>query len=112
MILDREDLLKLETEYGVGFSTVIKCYTSLISVPCVECEGKNKLFSCLELLIQSGINNNFKQKEMEQSEESNDSKSFEYSLSDALYRIYEDDSLPYLCDEYKIENSLLSEIAL
>ena len=106
MEIDREKILQLDSEYEIGFSTIMKYYTTLISIPCVQKEGEDKCFECLETLIQDRISSDFMQKEYEKNGYSGEYKSFDYSLSDALYRIYEEEAIPYLSTEYIEEHDL------
>jgi hypothetical protein len=84
----------------------MKYYTMLISIPCVQEKGEDRCFECLETLIQDRISSDFLQEQYEQNGYTGEYKSFEYSLSDALYRIYEEDALPYLSNEYKEQHDI------
>ena len=103
MRIEQEKLLELESEYQVSFSTIMYYYTVLLETPCVQRNGDELLVDCLETLIQSRISAEFKQKQYENQGEY---MSFEYSLSDALYRVYDEEAIPYLCEEYKEEKGL------
>lgn len=108
MEIDKDRLLELESEYEISFSTIMRYYTLLMSIPCVKERDEEQLYLCLETLIQDRVTTEFKQEEMNRNGETGVYKSLEYSVSDALYRIYEDEAIPYLCDEYKAERNLSS----
>ncbi len=117
MMIDREKLLELESEYEIGFSEILKYYTALKSIPCVERGSEENFSDCLETLIQDRISNSFKKEQMlnNRFDEKNimfTQKSLEYSISDALYRIYDEDAIPYLTEEYKQERQLESAAVL
>ena len=107
MEIDKNKLLQLGDDYEVSFSLVMHYYTLLMDIPCVQRGGEDRFLECLETLIQSRITAEFKDEEQETIKNGYDEyMSFEYSLSDALYRIYEDEALDYLCDEYKEQHEL------
>ncbi len=117
MMLDEEKLLELKNEYEISFSNLLKYYTALKSIPCVE-RGSEELFAdCLETLIQDRVSNSFKREQMLNSgynvkEISYASKRLDYSISDALYRIYDEEAIPYLTEQYKRERKIKSGIVL
>ena len=100
-MIDKKKLLQLEKDYEIGFSEIVKYYTLLMNIPCVQRGGEDRCLECLETLIQDRVSVDFKQKETAQFGVIDEYKSFDYSMSDALYRIYEEESLPFLCEEYK-----------
>lgn len=110
MMLDEEVLLELESEYEISFSTIMKYYTILKDIPCVTGGSEYNLRECLELLIQDRISNSFIIKEQDNKKDAlKVQKSLEYSISSALYEIYEEKSIPYLCDEFIQERDIDEE---
>lgn len=117
MMIDEEKLLELENEYEMSFSEIMKYYTSLKSIPCVERGSEESFMDCLETLIQDRVSDSFKKEQMLNSGLNENyvmdaQKSLEYSISDALYRVYEDEAIPYLTEEYKQERQLESAVVL
>ena len=101
-MVDEEKLLELESQYEIGFSELMQYYTMLLQIPCVQEEGDEKLYYCLEALAQSRITNEIKEREHGGMEY----MSLEYSISDALYKTYGERAIPYLCEEYLTEREI------
>lgn len=117
MKIDSEKLLELEEEYEIGFTELMNYYIALKDIPCVQKGDENSLLDCLHLLIQDRISNEFNQEEMKKRGDNQENldyenKPLEYSVSDALYRIYEDEAIPYLTEQYKEEHDLQENMAL
>lgn len=75
-------------ETNVSKRHVQKYYDILNEIPCVCNGGRIQLLNCLYILINLKKNNK-------------ENESFDYLLSDALYKIYKEDSLPFLSSYYK-----------
>ena len=93
-----EDLKRMAVDYGYDLNK-IKLYLSVLEVcPCVIKGTEEQKMECLETLVSDRSSEELIE-EMTRKEEYKP-KSFEYSLSDALYRIYQEKAMPYLSREY------------
>jgi hypothetical protein len=107
MMIDKEELLELEREYGISFSQIMKYYTILKDIPCVANGSEENFRECLEIVIQDRVSNSFivGQKEFKD-DVMRVNKSLDYSISYALYYIYDEEAIPYLSEEFKNERDL------
>lgn len=106
MELELEDIREIAYEYQFPKVIILKYYELIKDYPCVVKSNKQNLIDCLYLIVQDRVSMNyivslydgtfpideFKREKY---------KSLKYSISDALYRIYDEEAIPDLCDKYK-----------
>ncbi len=96
-MVDEEVINELSQTYGIGASTIKKYCETLLTYPIVRSEDDSFLHECLEILVSDRANQSF----------SDDSKNdYLYTVEKCLYRIYGDDCIPYLSDNFKSKNGI------
>lgn len=108
MELEREELEFLASEYESKIETVMKYYEILKEVPCVINHERELFLECLETLIQERKSEKMLGETKSQTSEKY--QTLEFSVSDSLFRVYGDDAVPYLSEEYRIVNSARFEL--
>ena len=102
MEVSDEKLKTIAEEYGTTMSHIIRYYNLLRHYPCVINNDEELFYECLQTLIQDRISETFQSQE----KDFFDTKSLDYSISDALYRVYQDEAIPYLDAKYVELNDL------
>ncbi len=94
-MFDEEKFKELAETYGIGLSSVQKYSETLLSYPFVISGEDEYFYECLEKIII---------------ERSKDQDTDYFStVEKCVYKIYQDDSIPYLSDEFKRNNGLENE---
>ena len=89
MNTNNDYLSVIAEESCISLNKVNKYYDSIKDIPCINQDDKMHSLNCLCLLISLMKNKN--------------NQSFNYILSDALYKTYREDALPYITDEYEMQ---------
>jgi hypothetical protein len=110
MKIDKDKILELESDYGISFSEIVRYYVTLLQFPCVNSNSEEKLYDCLETLVQDRSSTQIA--EDSGFPDADDQKSFEQSVSDALKRVYEEEAIPYLNSYYSQDDDLDSNMSL
>ena len=97
MEIDDERLEELANECDTSLAHVKRLYNLIKDIPCVFMKDDETFLRCLQTLISDRISQTFIQS---QSRDYDKRKDLRYSISDALYRYYEDDAIPYLSETY------------
>jgi hypothetical protein len=92
-----ENLKRMATEYEYDLKKIEQYLTVLEVCPCVIKGTEEEKMECLETLVSDRSSEELIR---EISKEDYVPKSFEYSFSDALYRVYQESAMPYLAKEY------------
>lgn len=83
-------------ESNISPDIVRRYYSYLNKIPCVDKKDRHNFLNCLYLLIQNRKNGETQEFHIP----------FEYSLSDALYKVYKDEAIDYLYPTYMIYNNI------
>ena len=102
MKIEKEVLEELAQNYNTTINHVSRFYNMTKDIPVVLGKSEDEYLEFLELLIQDRTSEVLVN---EIRKGGYDPKTLDYSISDALYRVYGDDALDYLSDEYKEVNS-------
>jgi len=103
--MEEERLEQIAEEYDISISRVKSYYEILKKYPVVESYNEELLFECLEEVVQDMSTNEFIIEDTDKFTHEDKIKPLKYSISDALYRTYGDDAVPYLDETYIKENS-------
>lgn len=110
MNLEKDQLETLAKEYDFDLNELMEYYDEISKIPCVVNGDDELLLRCLETIV-SGLKTNDQEIEFQKLQPGNreNDKPFidtdklvskEYIISDALYRTYDDEAIPFLSDEY------------
>lgn len=95
MEIDKEKLKELAEEYEFSLNYISKLANLLMTYDCVKEGADDQFYECLELLIQDRLSAGTVKQSIY-----DDPKSLDYSLSDALYRVYDEKAIPNLSIDY------------
>ena len=95
-MFDQEKIKEYADEYAVGQQTIQKYCETLLSYPFIIGGEDEYFFECLETIL------------IERPKEQDNVDYFK-TIEKCIYRIYGDDSIPYLSDEFKQNNGLEDE---
>jgi len=98
MEIEKEVLQSLVENNDAALNHVTKYYNLTKDIPLIASRSEEEYLEFLELLIQDRISEDFQAKEKKIFDYS--PKRLDYSISDALYKVYGDDAMPYLTKEY------------
>ncbi len=98
-MIEEETLKDLATEYGIGIETIKEFCDTLLTYPCVLNGDDEYLYECLEILVSERSN-------LSLSDNASSKNNLLKSVEKCVYRIYGEDSIPYLSDSFKEENGL------
>ena len=106
MEIELNVLEELANEYEIPLEKVKLYYNMLLEIPCVMSYDVDMLYECLVNIIQDVKTSEFVEEEKEKMGAfvGKEAKTLNYSISDALYRTYGDEAIPYLSEEYIEEN--------
>ena len=105
MEVDTEELKAISDNYEIPFKTVMDVYLRLKEIPCVETKDEFMLAECVERVVQGLCTNDLLKKyAMETNIHTLDHTTMEHNISDALFHIYGDESIPYLDEKYIKDN--------
>lgn len=93
MNIDENKLNVLAEENNITLEKAKRYYAILNEIPCVNLDNKTHSLNCLYLLIYLLHNNK-------------ENNTFDYLLSDSLYKTYGELAYPYLDDEYKLTKKI------
>ena len=94
--LTEEQLLEIAYTEDFDLKKVKEYYNSIKNIPCVQARDDESLYDCLTLIIQERVSYSF----ITENKGSINRKSVKESICEALTRVYEDEAMPYLTDEY------------
>lgn len=108
MNVELEELQEIAYEYDFPLHKIVKYYEMIKNYPCVLERDEQSLIDCLYLIVQDRtsiyyilsqynpkIDGTFEEFKKEKY------KSLEYSISDALYRTYDEAAIDNLSEQYK-----------
>ena len=93
MYIDENKFKVIAEETNITSNLAKKYYAILNDVPCVSLDDKTHSLNCLYLLVYLLQNNK-------------ENNSFDYLISDSLYKTYGEIAYPYLDDEYKLTKKI------
>lgn len=108
MNLKKDQLEALANKYDFDLKELMEYYDEISKMPCVANGDEEQLLGCLETII-AGLRTNEQEIEFQKSKYGNDVDEYmdkdkivpkEYIVSDALYRTYDEQAIPFLSDEY------------
>ena len=113
MDISIDELREISYEYDFPLYKIVKYYHMIKNCPCVLERDEQSLIDCLYLIVQDRtsiyyiiaqynpkVDGTFEQFKKEKY------KSLEYSISDALYRIYDEAAIDNLSEQYKYTKRL------
>lgn len=113
MELELSILQEIATENDFPISTVIEYYEMIRNYHCVITMDEQYLIDCLYFIVQDRVSMSYIISQYNPTRDGSfenykleNYKSLEYSISDGLYRIYEEKAIPYLSEEYKYINGI------
>lgn len=113
MELELSILQEIAEEYEFPISNILEYYEAIKDYHCVIAMDEQYLIDCLNLIVQDRASMSYIISQYDPSSDlsfeeykQEKYKSLEYSISDGLYRIYEEKAIPYLSKEYKYINGI------
>lgn len=108
MDISVDELREIAYEYDFPISDIMEYYERIRNYPCVLNRDEQSLIDCLYLIVQDRVSisyiisqyNPIVDGDFEQFKKEK-YKSLEYSISDALYRIYDEAAINNLSEQYK-----------
>lgn len=94
--IEREKISNLAEEYEFRKSTIEGYYETIMLYPFVQNGTVDKKWECLETIVQD----RFSQKEFDASSNPAFRRSLTDTICDSLYRVYEDEAIHYLNEEF------------
>ena len=112
MGIDFNDLQEIAYEYDFPIGNIVDYYERIKNYPFVLARDEQSLIDCLYLIVQDRVSNSFIISQYDGSYPFKDYlhdnyKSVEDSINDALYRIYDEEAIPYLSEKYLNHKSLV-----
>lgn len=113
MELELSVLQEIAEEYEFPISNILEYYETIKDYHCVLTMDEQYLIDCLNLIVQDRVSMSYIISQYDPTRDGSfekykleNYKSLEYSISDGLYRIYEEKAIPYLSEEYKYINGI------
>lgn len=101
MVDVEEKLAELAADYDVDKEKVRIYYNAIKTIPCTNIGDEDNVFECLERVLQDVASNDFIRNTRNGSGKGRPKpKSLEYSISSALYEVYAELSVPFLCEDF------------
>lgn len=106
MDIELRELQEIAYEYDFPISDIVDYYETIKNYPCVLAKDEQSLIDCLYLIVQDRVSNSYIISRWDgngsfQEYIKYNCKPLSYSISDALYRVYEDYAIPNLSEQYK-----------